>query len=325
MTQNRVVSTLGDSSIAGKNAIINGGMDIFQRTSFSTTTSGYALDRWQVVASGSASATVVTQQTTGVPNGSRYCMRIAMGASGGYGNPTQYIESSNVASLLGQTVTFSIKLRRNATFAGNLAIGIDKSATIDAGSGATWTAIGALTIANASLPTGTGSSNWYTATITTTVPNDGTANSLRVNTGQSSVEATGAYWEMAQAQLEIGSTATNFSRAGGTIQGELAAAQRYYWQPDNTGTNTLGAGVVYSTTGAFISVKMPVTMRVTPTFVYTTGATVQAVSSYAVSAASLATSGQDGVGLNCTIPTAVAGQGAFLYINAGKFTFSAEL
>jgi hypothetical protein len=35
------------------------------------------------------------------------------------------------------------------------------------------------------------------------------------------------------AQLEIGSVPTTFSRAGGTIQGELAACQRYYQKSYN--------------------------------------------------------------------------------------------
>jgi hypothetical protein len=40
--------------------------------------------------------------------------------------------------------------------------------------------------------------------------------------------AANSYVQVAQLQLEAGSNATTFSRAGGNIQGELAACQRYY-------------------------------------------------------------------------------------------------
>ena len=50
MTQNRVISTLADSAIAGKNFIINGGFDFWQRgTTFTSPSSWtYSADRWLV-------------------------------------------------------------------------------------------------------------------------------------------------------------------------------------------------------------------------------------------------------------------------------------
>jgi hypothetical protein len=258
----------------GKNIVINGGFDFFQRGSFSTTGGGYGLDRWQTIASGSASATVLTQQTTGVPNGSRYCMRIAMGASGGYGNQFYLIETSNVAQLWGQTATFSVKIRRNATFAGSISIAVEKSATVDASMGASWSALKSSTATNANMPTGTGSANWLTISFQVTIPNDGTANSLRLQFGQSQVEASGAYWEIAQVQLESGSVATPFSRAGGSIGGELALCQRYYYRIGYNGAGAsstlynypfMGYAIGTSTTTARLQVPLPVFMRIPPT------------------------------------------------------------
>jgi hypothetical protein len=61
-------------------------------------------------------------------------------------------------------------------------------------------------------------------------------------------------------QLEAGSVATPFSRAGGTLQGELAACQRYYFKGGNS-----SAGVFSNTNTGRWSVFFPVEMRTAPT------------------------------------------------------------
>jgi hypothetical protein len=112
-------------------------------------------------------------------------------------------------------------------------ISIDKNSTVNASSNAAgFSTIQSATITNANLPTGTGATNWFDATVTALIPNDGTANSIRVTISQTAGESSGAYYEVAQAQLELGSIKTTFKRAGGTIQGELAACQRYFETTD---------------------------------------------------------------------------------------------
>jgi hypothetical protein len=256
------------SMAAGKNFVINGNFDIWQRgTSFAAATVGsYTVDRWQIT-NGTQTATL-SQQTTGAPNGSRYVLRNAYTSAGSYGNVYQGIETNNALQLSGKTVTFSIKLRKNATLTTDLNIVIAKSATVDAAYGATWTTIQQTTVTNASMPTGTTSADWYTATVTATIPNDGTANSLRVGISEVSTQPSGAYWEASQAQLELGSVATPFTRAGGTIQGELAACQRYYFRIGGADLyETIGLGFAWSSTRAGIQIKFPVTMRRAPSSV----------------------------------------------------------
>jgi len=72
-------------------------------------------------------------------------------------------------------------------------------------------------------------------------------------------------------QIEAGSTATAFQTATGTLQGELAACQRYYYR---TGANDsaaygilTGTGWADDTTSTIAILPLPVTMRVAPTAV----------------------------------------------------------
>jgi hypothetical protein len=46
MSRARDLGSLINSPVAGKNVIINGNFDFFQRGSLSTTNAGYGLDRW---------------------------------------------------------------------------------------------------------------------------------------------------------------------------------------------------------------------------------------------------------------------------------------
>lgn len=247
--------SVGSVYVAGKNFVINGNFDIWQRgTSFASTT-GYFADRWTNI--GDLSGVTASQQTSGAPDGSRYFLRLTSTAGSSYWSSYQFMETSVVAPMWGKTVTFSAKVRRNSTMTAGINIFVQKSATVDAGSGASWTTVGTLAVANASMPTGTTSADWYSASSTISIPNDGTANSLRYVINYAAGAASGSVLDIAQVMLEIGSTATTFARNGSTIATELAACQRYYeksyTQSDNPGTATQAGAKMHPLVGSNVT------------------------------------------------------------------------
>jgi hypothetical protein len=72
------------------------------------------------------------------------------------------------------------------------------------------------------------------------------------------------YYDITGVQLEVGSVATAFSRAGGTIQGELAACQRYFanLQPSTADYGTV-ISMFQATSGSTAKggIQFPVPMR----------------------------------------------------------------
>jgi hypothetical protein len=224
----------GGPQVAGKNGWINGGMDVWQRgtTSASITTSQvYTADRWTAV-TGASTGTVVSRQTTSDTTNLpfiQYCARVQR-SSGQTGTSlvqfAQSMESVNSVRYAGQSVTLSFYARAGANYS---------------------SASNAL---NVLMLTGTGTDQQvlvgYTgsvsainsfATLTTTWQRFTFTATLATNTNEIGVDfyytptgTAGAadFFEITGVQLEIGSVATPFSRAGGSIQGELAACQRYY-------------------------------------------------------------------------------------------------
>jgi hypothetical protein len=68
-------------------------------------------------------------------------------------------------------------------------------------------------------------------------------------------------------QVEAGPVATPFRRNANSLQGELAACQRYYVRHNSSSANTFeraGQGQATSTTGASIVVPLPVQLRTNP-------------------------------------------------------------
>jgi hypothetical protein len=135
-------------------------------------------------------------------------------------------------------------------------------------------------------------------------------------------------------QVEEGSTATAFQTATGTIQGELAACQRYYYHYLSGATDLfIGIGALTSSSIVATGVNFPVSMRTTPTLVASSG-TNYYVSESSSNAAdyfnsfTITRAHPNCAGIyNNTQIASTAGQSAFLYTTnaSASIAFSSEL
>jgi hypothetical protein len=253
------------------NPVLNSAMQVFQRgTSVAVgATNAYTADRWKFVAGGAINYTIsqqATGDTTNLPF-IQYAARVQRN-SGQTGTVANYfiqgIETINSVPYAGKTVTFSFYARKGANF----------SATSDVltylvayGTGTDQDPAGAYTgQANAINTTATLTTTWQRFTATAAIPSTATEIKTFFTYTPTGTAGTNDYYEVTGVQLEVGSVATPFKTYAGTIQGELAACQRYYWRSTaSTLYGTLGVGIATSTTNANVQMKCPVTMRVTPT------------------------------------------------------------
>jgi len=245
--------------VGGKNAIINGGMDIWQRGT-TTTSGGYqTADRWNNSVSGT---TTISQETTDLPNGFQYGIKFVTAASSSFAQFKTYLERTSVIPLRNQVVTISGYLKITGGFSGNWVGQIYYSNTTD-------TATSVTTQVGSNVTIGTSATSaWTRFSFQSTIPSD--AVGLGVLFVPDTLQASGVTVRTTGIQLELGSTATTFSRAGGSIGGELGLCQRYYYRSSSTGANPgeqtrLGEAIAYSTTQGLGFIKFPVTMRIIPT------------------------------------------------------------
>jgi hypothetical protein len=320
----------GAQRSAGKNAIINGDLGIWQRgTTFNASVSGtYTADRWFHVYDGTATWNI-TQQTftpgTAPVAGyeGQYYYQAAMSANTSctYFDAVQRIE--DVRTYAGQTVTMSFWAKADSART-SLVYLFQNFGT--GGSG----------LVVVSTPSITYSTSWARYTFTITVPSVsgktiGAGSNLQL--GIRTTATSGSTLQIWGVQLEAASTASNFQTATGTKQGELAACQRYYWR--STGVEAYGRvagqGIAASTTSVLFAPALPVSMRTYPSSVdYSTlciydGVTITAISSLTLQsgAGSLNTTS-----INAAVTGATAFRPYFLAANnstSGYIGFSAEL
>ena len=255
------------SSSGSGNAVINGAFEINQRNFTSSTVAGYGFDRWGLNfsgATGTFSAQTFTLGTEPAPgfDGASF-LRSAMTVGSDFAGPFTRLEDAR--SFAGQTVTISFYAKgTNPTTAGNLKLRIRR----DYGSGGSTGEL--LQQSNFVL-----TANWTRYSFTIAVPSLsgktlGQGSHVELLFGQgdnTSVEAwTLDLWGV---QVEAGSTATPFRRNANSLQGELAACQRYYYRVNAVanGFAPIALGYAMSTTSLNIFVQPASQMRNTPTSV----------------------------------------------------------
>lgn len=278
-TRANVTATVGGNSFfAGKNKIINGDFYWNQRGFSSTTTSGtYGFDRFYLATTDGTSTysaqtfTAGTAPVTGY-EGVNFARLVSTGQTLASAQTTLRQKIEDVRTLANQSYTVSFWAKA-AT--GTPSVAVEFGQNFGSGGSATVaTQMGSKTAITTSWArysfTGTipsisgktiGASNFVELTIWTSAGSNFDARTGTLGIQSNTID----FWGV---QVEAGSVATAFQTATGTLQGELAACQRYYYRIVGGGAfGHFGMGIAASTTGARVDVVNPVTMRVPATAV----------------------------------------------------------
>jgi hypothetical protein len=288
MTRSRDVADTQDNLggavapfVAGKNRLINADFGVNQRSFTSLTCSGtdqYGFDRWLGV-SNTGTVTYSTQAFTAgaAPvvgyESTNFARMVTSGQSGtvAYAIISQKIE--DVRTFANQTVTVSFWAKA-ATGTPKIAIELSQGFG-SGGSAGVNTYAGQATI----------STSWARYSVTVAVPSVsgktiGAGNVIAVNIWFSSGTAldsrTGSIgiqsgtFDIWGIQAEAGNVATPFTTASGSIGGELALCQRYCYvlRGNATAFSTIGSGYWNTTANAVVVFAPKVSMRTTPSLIF---------------------------------------------------------
>lgn len=266
---NGTINLLTSSTLSvagGKNRVVNGGFDWWQRgtsLAISNAATTYLADRWAAYrpATGSTVSRQTTSDTTNLPT-IQYCARVQRDSGNTSTSLISYynmFESINSIPYAGQTVTFSFYARRGANYS---AASNGLLVVLKTGTGTDQNVYSGFTGAtNAVLQTATLTTTWQRFTYTATLASSITQIATGFEFTPVGTAGAADYFEVTGVQLELGSTATTFSRAGGTIQGELAACQRYYYRVSPTNASIFAYGSAANTTIVDFVMPLPVTLR----------------------------------------------------------------
>jgi hypothetical protein len=260
------------------NPVLNSAFNVWQRgTSFSTT-NVYCADRW-FMAMNTGQGTFerkVTGDTTNLPN-IQYCIRLQrnVGSTSTTAQAiSQSFESVNSIPYAGKTVTFSFYVRAGADYSG----GANFLSQVRSGTGTDQNMESGFTgsssfINNTITPTAT----WTRYSYSGNVASNATQLGVYFNYTPSGTAGANDYVEITGVQIDVGSVALPFRTNQPTYVTELGACQRYfqksYEQATAPGASTAAnyivtlqqSAVAYGSYAA--SVKLPVTMRTSPTYV----------------------------------------------------------
>jgi hypothetical protein len=310
---------------AGKNAIINGAFNVWQRgTTFNLTgTDAYTTDRFLASADSATGTPTLTQQTftpgTAPVSGyeGTYFPRITLSSSNTAWNFSQRIEDVRVFA--GQTVTLSFWAKSSSSQA------VQYYLRQNFGSGGS---------ANVNLTgsIGTITTSWQRFTQTITLGSVagktiGTNSYLLAQIFNSSGVVASSTIDIWGVQLESGSSATSFQTATGTVQGELAACTYYcrkFATSPASGNNSPFTTAAAESTTVASSVLQFSPMRTNPSVTFGTAASDFAV--YVLAALKPATAialdqaNKNAIAINTTHAAAsfVAGNSGTLMANGNQ-------
>lgn len=321
------------------NPVLNSAFQVWQRgTSIASGGGVYTADRWYSCRGSLVSGGTVSRQTTSDATNLpfiQYCARIQRdsGNTGTQGlNFGQNFETVNSIAYAGKTITFSFYARAGANFS---SASSQLGAALATGTGTdqngvigNYTSQSTPISQNATLTT-----TWqrfsYSATLNTN------ANELYFVFNYTPVGTAGAndYFEVTGVQIDLGSVALPFKTYAGTIAGELAACQRYYYRMggDSLFQIISMTGWFPSTTQANLMLQNPVQLRVAPSVLEFS--TLQAISISNGNAFSLSSGAINNAStlqslISFTVSGATAGQMLYGRTNnslSGYIALSAEL
>tara|TARA_R100001440_G_scaffold28774_1_gene46368 strand:+ start:164 stop:1162 length:999 start_codon:yes stop_codon:yes gene_type:complete len=234
MSKARELAELGaaydSGALSNRNIIINGGMEIAQRGTSSTSSGYVSLDRFYVNQSGAS--TTFSQETNANPSeigGLQKYARLNVSSSSDFCHIRQPIE--DVTTVPAGTVTLSFYAKGTAPAGGLYTYGIQNFGS-GGSSDVDWTAV---------LITSTLTSDWVRYTAQITVPSldgktVGAGSYFLLDIGQHSNSASTAFdLNITGVQLEVGTEATPFEQR--SVGDELARCERYFQTYSNRNWN----------------------------------------------------------------------------------------
>jgi len=226
------------------NPVLNSAFQIWQRGTSIAQTGAimYGADRWCSDRAGLDVGTTISRQATGdttnLPN-VQYCARVQRNNATTATTTvyfSQTLETLNSIQFAGKTITVSFYARKGANYSSaSSALSLD----VNSGTGTDQNVISTYTgAASVISQTATLTTTWQRFTYTGTVAS--TATELGWYFSYTPVGTAGAadYFEVTGFQIDIGSVALPFRTYAATVQGELAACQRYYQRITNSASSS---------------------------------------------------------------------------------------
>jgi hypothetical protein len=245
--------------------VLNSAFQVWQRgTSFAATGNAYTADRWQCYRGGIA--TTVSRQSTGL-TGIQYGARVQRDSGNTFTTAItlgQPMETVNSIPFAGKTITLSFYAKAGANFS---AASSQIFVNFYTGTGTDENYIAGYTGQTLALSQAQAITTTY-ARYSATFAVGSTVTEMAPVFSFTPVGTAGAndWFEVTGVQIDLGSVALPFRTNSGTLQGELAACQRYYYRTNAVSQFlSLAMGNADTVNGVQFMVKSPVTMRVIPT------------------------------------------------------------